>query len=963
MRHSPELRVEVLGPLRLLVDDKPVDVPGPKRRAVLALLARAEGRAVSVDDLLDALWGSDPPDAAKASLHSHISRLRGHLGPAAARLESMDGAYRLVLDEGSIDSSKARSLLTRARGIATSEPAHACALLREARALWRGSVLADIIDVAPIAAWSLSLGELRTQVDDLLVACSLDAGELNDAVQFATQNLADDPLRERAVHQLMRALAATGRGADALRAAHTYRRRLVEETGLDPSPELGELEREIASGGGDTSPITSRGAIPKPATPLFGRDGELAAIRRLVAGERLITVVGPGGVGKTRVAIEVARRADDATMLLLAPVTDPAAIPYALASALDLHVRGGNVLSACIALLGAGPRLLFVDNCEHLLDAARETVSALIDGCPELTILATSREPLGLAAERQCRLAPLALPDRDDPHDTGRAPAVAVFVERARRVQPDFVPSAGDLRVIGEIVRRLDGMPLAIELAAARMSSFGLDDLHARVDRSLDLLADGRTSADARHRTLRTTIGWSYDLLPAHEQRLFRHLSVFPDGVDLDTAERVAAEVQVAGDAAGALAHLVDASMINAELDHPTRYRMLETLRSFGLSTLDEVGETDEALDRLIRWAVDLASWVFASDQIADESVADAVLRRELANVRAAWLFARRLARLDDAVALVDGLQDFVGWRDLPELWGWAEELARDPAISGHDREAVVLGIAAANAWTRGDPSEARRLVARGFDVATDDEGRAWCLGALALIDLSRGNFSDAIGHALESAALWPQPNQNLGIAAVAAVYAGDLDHARALSDRLAATAQSPTLIAFSEYVAGEIENAAGDHERAEQHYSRSIELARSSGATFVAGIASVGLVTVRATDGRVDDALRGYAELIDYWEVTGSWIQQWTTLRNLAHLLHALGDHEPAVFLEVAADHAPEAPPTDDGTRSREGSDLGVDTLTRIRRDASSCSRSGVLNVARRAIDHHLTATSSRDR
>ena len=255
----------------------------------------------------------------------------------------------------------------------------------------------------------------------------------------------------------------------------------------------------------------------------------------------------------------------------------------------------GDVLSACVALLAAGPQLLVLDNCEHLLPGVRDVVATLVDGCPQLTVLATSREPLGHPAEQQVRLAPLAVTSPAELDDLARSPAVAVFVDRARRVRPDFSPDPDDLRVIGDIVRRLDGMPLAIELAAGRLSTLGLADLHARLDRSLDLLGDGRTV------TLRRTIEWSYDLLPDHEQRLFRHLGVFPDGFDLATAESIADDLGLPADATGALAHLVDASMIDATLGDVPRYRMLDTIRSFAQDRLSAADEDDAATERFLR--------------------------------------------------------------------------------------------------------------------------------------------------------------------------------------------------------------------------------------------------------------------------------------------------------------------------------------------------------------------------
>ncbi len=962
------VRVDVLGPLRLVVGGDAVDVRGPKRRAVLALLAVAEGRAVTVDHLVDALWPSEPPESGRAAVHSHVSRLRGHLGSAAARLETLAGGYRLVLGDGEMDAARARSLLAQARDSVETDPAGACTLLREARALWRGPGLADLAEVAPLATVAFALEQLHREVTDLLVTCAIDAGQADDAVALAAEGLAADSLREPAVLLLMRALAASGRAPEALRTGREYRRRLAEEAGLDPSSALGEVERGIAAGvvgavrtaAVRTADGPPAAALTRPPTRLIGRDAQVAALHRLLATERLVTLVGPGGVGKTRVALEVARRSEAATVLLLAPVTDPTAIPHALAAVLDLQVVQGDVLAACVAILGAGPGLLVIDNCEHLLDAVRDTVGAVLDGCPELTVLATSREPLGLAAECPSRLAPLPLPlPRHTDRDAAaleRIPSVAVFLDRAARVRSGFAPGPDELRLVADIVRRLDGIPLAIELAAGRLSTFSLTDLHDRLDRSLDLLGAGRITADSRHRTLRTTIEWSYQLLTADEQRLFRHLSVFVDGVDLETAEDVAADLALTGDPGSALAHLVDASMIDARFEGRTRYRMLDTLRAFGLDRLTAAGEQDAAEGRLLRWAVELAVWIDAAIMTEREPKADAVLRRELPNLRAAWRLARQMGSLDVAVALVTALLAASTWRDVTEIWGWAEELVDDAALAAHPRAARVLGIAAQDAYLRGDHPRADQLARAGLELAVDADGKSYCLSSLSLADLSRGAYADVVEHALAAAALATRPLGDVGVAALAAIYAGDLDQAWVLNDRLVAEAASPTLRAFGAYVAGEIDNAAGRRERAEEHYARAIELARSSGATFVVGIASVGLLTVRADAGWVHDALRGYRDVIDYWARSGNWTQLWVTLRNLAQLLRRLGDHEPAALLDTAAEQAPDAPAV--GASPDPAATAVRNSRTQGSPRPPAASRARVLDVARRAIERNLAGS-----
>jgi predicted ATPase len=630
-------------------------------------------------------------------------------------------------------------------------------------------------------------------------------------------------------------------------------------------------------------------------------------------------------------------------VLLLAPVTDPAAIPHALAAALNLNVVQGDVLAACVAVLAHRPGVLVIDNCEHLLDAVRDTVQVLLAGCPDLAVLATSRERLGLAAEYTFRLAPLPVPGPDQ--DLPYVPSVAVFLDRAARARPGPAPTAAELRTVADIVRRLDGMPLAIELAAGRLSTFSLDDLHRRLDRSLDLLGGGRPSVDARHRTLRATVEWSYDLLPEDERRLFRHLSVFVDGVDLDAAERIGIDLGLGGDPGSALAHLVDTSMIDVAFDGGTRYRMLDTLRAYGLDRLAAATEAEEAGARFVRWAVELADRIGTDLTTEREPHADAVLRRELPNLRAAWRMARGHGLLDDAVTIVTALYEAMGYRDLVELRGWAEELADDPAIGTHPNAATVLGTAAEAAYLRGDHPRVERLARAGLARATDDAGRWHCLVPLAWAALARGAYAEVVEHCLASTVFTPRASEAFGGAALATAYAGDLDRARALNERGRAGAVSLSRRSWIAYVSGEIESRAGDNDLAERHYVDAVELARESGATFLVGVATVGLLTVRAAAGRVGDALRGYREVVDYFARTGNWTHLWATLRDLAGLLRSLGDDEPADLLVAAAHDAPDAP-------------AAVPPPPRVP-GTPVLGRAEVLDVARRAIERNLHAVA----
>lgn len=578
----------MLGPLRLVVGGEDVEVPGPKRRALLALLAVADGRLVPIGELLDSLWAGELPVSARPTLRSHASRLRHHLGPCASRLEGTAGGYRLrVGGEGTTtDVAEVRSLLGRAR---RAPPPAAHELLARARSLWRGPPLHEFDEVDRLCFLAVSLEELRCSVDQAFTSAAIEVGRPAEAVATASALVRDTPLSEPATLLLVRSLDAAGRPADALRVAYEHRKALREETGLEPSPALSNVEQAIA---GRTPARTGR--VPRSPNSLRGRAHELATLQRLVRSERLVTVTGPAGVGKTRLAVEVARKEVEPVCLWLTPLADDAAVPHALATALDLREIHGDPVGACSALLGAGPRLILIDSCEHLLAEVRDVVIELLTACPQLTILATSRRALGLVDEQQLRLHPLEWTS-DEPF-AGAGPAAAVFVDRVRRIRPGFTPSRRELAVICEIVERLDGLPLAIELAASRSSSLGLNDLRERLDRCLDLLGSDLPG------TLRETLEWSYDLLDENARRLLRHLSVFPNGFDLAAAEAIADGIRLPGDGAATLSDLVEASMVEVAQGPVRRYRMLETIRTFARDLLVDAGEEANPAAQLPAW-------------------------------------------------------------------------------------------------------------------------------------------------------------------------------------------------------------------------------------------------------------------------------------------------------------------------------------------------------------------------
>jgi predicted ATPase/class 3 adenylate cyclase len=706
-------------------------------------------------------------------------------------------------------------------------------------------------------------------------------------------------------------------------------------------------------------------ASPAPVEPqarvgLIGRDAELADIIDMVGAERLVTLVGPGGVGKTTLAVAAAQRDQtgrETAVATLTSVTDPTVLADVLAGALGLRGNIGDPLWAAVALLASRPWLVVIDNCEHLLSAVRDLVATLWERCSELTILATSRERLALPFEKVCPVTPLALPASDQVEDLASVPSVALFVERAQRVRPGFETDDAQAAAIATLVRRLDGMPLAIELAAGRLSSLSLTDLDRRLDRALDVLSAG-AHVDEHHGTLRAAIEWSYNLLPDDEQRLFRILAMFPDGFDLATAEDIAREITPAVDPTIPVAHLVDASMLVATFEDVPRYRMLDTLRAYGLDRLAATDELDSATERLLRWAVQLVGWMDRTVMTEDEPWAAACLRAEVGNLRAVWHTARSTDNVDVAAALVSSLWWPLWWRDLSECWNWALELAADPRITAHPSAASVMAAAAHAMIARGQLEQSEVFARRGLELAgaRDAEGTRRCWMELVECDSYQGRFADAIARSV-SLAVPGWEAFAFDTAAMCATYAGNLDDARRYNERARSNTTSPSMRAVNHYMAAEIDNLAGDWTSALHHYQECISLAATADTAIIQGIAAVGLVAVQAASGQVREALAGYRELIDHWQRIGAWTQQWTTLRNAADLFDQLGDHELASFLRDAADLAPES--------SRAGTTTGrphvsdPDSTARMAHGTDAHGREEVLDITRKAIDRWMTATA----
>ncbi|GIJ68905.1 BTAD domain-containing putative transcriptional regulator [Virgisporangium ochraceum] len=592
----------VLGPTQVRTDctaeGDPVPLGGTGLRALLGMLVVDAGHVVGADRLIDGLYGENPPAGAANALQSQVSRLRRALGGTGA-IELHPAGYRLTADPDDTDLHRFERLASAGRrALSRGDHVSAARDLAAALELWRGTPFADT-GPAPFAAAQAArledmwLGAVEDRADAELAlghaaACAAELAPL----------VAGHPLRERLRGLLMRALAGSGRSAEALASYEEARELLADRLGTDPSPGLSAVHVAVLRGETDAAPL--RTPAPAQLTSFVGREGELGRVADLVKVARLVTLIGPGGAGKTRLAVEVASRASgEMCFVELAPVVDGADVPRAVLGALGLREAGllaspdrtgpartGAIDRIATALAGRD-LLLVVDNCEHVIDDVARLLARLLGACPGLRVLATSREALGITGETLSPVPPLALPPTDAAAtDAAASAAIMLFADRAAAVLPGFRLDADTLEPVVRICRALDGLPLAIELAAARLRSLPVAEVAARLDDRFRLLSRGSRTAAARHRTLRAVVEWSWDLLDDDERTLARRLTVFAGGATLAAA----AEVCQVDDVVDLLTSLADKSLVEP-VDGGRRYRMLETVRAFGAEQLALAGE------------------------------------------------------------------------------------------------------------------------------------------------------------------------------------------------------------------------------------------------------------------------------------------------------------------------------------------------------------------------------------
>jgi predicted ATPase/DNA-binding SARP family transcriptional activator len=590
------LEVRLLGPVQAAADGKAIQLGGRRQQALLALLALEPGRPVPTGRLAEELWQGAPPAGAETTLRSYVSRVRQALGRDAVVAQA--GGYALALEPECLDVHRFERLVRQGRdALARGAAGLASERLGAALALWRGRALGDVCDGGALAAEALRLDELRLVCLEERIEADLALARHAELIPELRALVQEEPLRERLWRQLVLALYRSGQQAAALAAYHEARALLDRELGLTPGEDLRELERAILCQEVEpVAPVHARHNLPAALASIIGRDDELGELEQHLRERRLVTVTGLGGTGKTRLALETARRQVDAWtdgvwLVDLTGLADGALVEGAVAATLGVPDGAGVELFDHARLLEL---LLVLDNCEHVVDACAAVVDALLRGCPNIRVLATSRVPLGVRGELDYALDPLAAPaENGSVEELERSPAVRLFLERAAGVRRDL-PSTGEtLATVGDICRELDGLPLAIELAAARAKALSLDDIADRLDDRFRFLRAWHRVADPRHQTLETTMDWSYGLLSSDEQQLLRRLSVFAGGSLLDAV----ADVCAGGDEEAAielLGRLVDASLVRAEAGDQMRYRLLETVRQYAAARLARDTDVDQ---------------------------------------------------------------------------------------------------------------------------------------------------------------------------------------------------------------------------------------------------------------------------------------------------------------------------------------------------------------------------------
>ena len=920
------LGLDLLGGVRVLMDGVPVDVGGRRPRTLLAILALADGHRVSVDRLVDLIWEDDPPTTARRTLQSYVSGLRRVLGGDDGVLSASGAGYVLAIERSEVDLFVFADTVARAKDEIAVDPAGAAALLGAALESW-AVPLDGVRPSLSLQAIVAPYEELRLEALETLNDVDLERGDAARAVGRLGTLVREHPVRERFWAQLVRGLATLGRRDAALHACQRARETLREHLGVQPSPLLQQLEREILDGG--PLPLSPRaglrpaartippGNLVRPATEFIGRDAELLHVAAELAGRRLVTLTGAGGLGKTRLAIELAWSMVDEFsgglwLAELAPVADPAAVVAAAASTLSIPLQGDMTMIESIVDWLKGRRLLLiVDNCEHVLTPVVDLVAAVVAGCPTVTVLATSREPLGVPGERVHLVRPL------DPSSEG----VELFCDRARAADASFVPNPDDRAVITAICERLDGIPLAIELAASRIRALSPPDLLAHLDERFGLLHGTGRGVSDRHQTMQATVEWSYQLLDERERGLIDRMSVFAGGFDLAAVEAVCAddtldEVRIAR----VVGSLVDKSLIVADRSRRgVRFRLLEPMRQYGEGRLHERAATAQMRHRHLDHYVDVArraNQLWSSPRQVD---ADEIFDREWDNMRAAHAWAVTTANLAAADELVATTGPHAWCRMSHEHGDWSRRNLTLDRI-GRRANATTYGWAAYWAYVGDDHDHSIEASRHGIDAALTPEhpDTNWCWAILLLNELASGCRSQAQEDSRRAPVAAASKSGYfvqwwLLSAFVEVAFITDLAAVPELVAKLASLSDkigAPSLRARTAAYQGRQRMWAEtppDIEGSRACYRQGLELARDAGDVTTGNLNLIGIMYLETTL-QSPTAADACKEAINRFRASRHWPVFWLSLGAVTSWWKAIGNLEPLAVVRghVDAHHSP---------------------------------------------------------
>ena len=864
--------VRVLGPVGVVRDDGAASLPA-KHARLLAALTIADGRALGVEELVEAVWDGTAPASARKLVQVYVSQLRKEL-PAGCAITTRGSAYAIELAPDVLDAARFERLVDEVRTAARAENAAlALSLAERALALWRGRAYGELAYEDFARAESERLEELRLIALEERLAALLALGRHDDALGETLVLAGDQPFRERPHELAMLALYRAGRHAHALEHYASVRARLDDELGLEPGAALRDLQRRILQqdvGLDGTGSSAADAALPVSPSPLVGRIRELGELRSLLdrRQSRLIVLTGAGGSGKTRLALEAARDAagtfaNGAVLVELAPLRDPGLVVQTIARALAVPgVSGDDPLAALVAALASQELLLVVDNAEHLR-AAAPVFAELVARAPRVTVLVTSRAVLHVSGERVFPVAPLAEED-----------ATELFVQRAQLLDPDFERTALNDADVREICARVDCLPLAVELAAARTRTLTPRALRERLDARLHLLTRGPRDLPARQQTLRETIDWSVGLLDERTREVFARLAVFPSGARIDAAEIVC------GADLDTLAALVDDNLVRREVvDGALRFGMLETVREYALELLGD--ERQATALAMARYLADIAEEV----ELVARSEVQALTRLdpELDNIRAALAACGEAGEAELELRLAGGI-----WRYWWVRGSRAEGIERiERALAAGDGSPTVararaLRGAAGLAWGLGDLERAKDLAGAALPVAIE-VGTTWeelsAHTVLGIVANAEGDRALARHHHRQSMALKVELGiepivEKLNLGGVALDEA-DYPEAQAMfEDVLAAHRRNENVegIGHALLNLGVVYDALGEHQASLHAFEEARECFEEVGFRAHVAHALQGLAACAANEGRFEDAALMLGKASAELDEIGAW-------------------------------------------------------------------------------------------